>query len=395
MKKVLVLLAMVLGATNMYAFEVDGLFYNITSEGDMTVEVIRKPNYGYYQGDIVIPETIRYNNKTYKVTAVADRAFFNCLDLTSITIPKTIKTVGKYVFQDCNKLKSVTINCKTVGAWFSKKGSIKTLILGNGVETIGNYAFDECCGITSLSISNTVKSIGEYAFMDCNRLTSVTIPGSVKVVGEGAFSYCLNLEQLNLSKGLVKIEGYAFANCRQLKKVTIPQSVTFIGSNAFKLCLGLREINIPASLPKMNYNGAFDNSKIDYIHVYQNERDLLEYVEESHETGAVTDVADKVDTMPLFVGGKEGLVRWLSDNLIYPKKALEYGIMGTVVVSFVVEVDGTLRDIKVIKHCDPTFDKEALRLAHLMPKWIPATLNGRSVAVRINFPFNFKLVEVE
>ena len=68
MKKVLVLLVMVLGTTNMFAFEVDGLLFNITSETNQTVEVTNKDFNGNYQGEIVIPESIVYNGKTYKVT---------------------------------------------------------------------------------------------------------------------------------------------------------------------------------------------------------------------------------------------------------------------------------------------------------------------------------------
>lgn len=390
MKKVLVLLAMVLGTTNMFAFEVDGINYNITSEGDLTVEVARKE----YVGDIVIPESVIYNNKKYKVTAIGERAFAGMMQLKALTIPQTITTIQQYALSELPNIESVTINCKTVERWFYENYSLKTVVLGNNVKIISDKAFFGCTKLSSLTIPNSVTSIGDMAFQDC-ALTSLIIPGSVRKLGDGAFAGCVKLEKVIISKGVKLIGGYAFKNCRKLGKITIPTSVTNIGLNAFELCLGLREINIPASLPKMNYNGAFDKYNRDYIHVYQNERDLLEYVEESHKTGTVTDVADKVDSMPSFVGGQEGLVRWLSANLIYPEKALEYGIMGTVVVSFVVEVDGTLRDIKVQKHSEPPFDKEALRLVHLMPKWIPATLNGKSVAKRIGLTVPFKLTEVE
>lgn len=292
MNKVLVLLAMVLGTTNMFAFEVDGINYNITSEGDLTVEVARKE----YVGDIVIPESVIYNNKKYKVTAIGERAFAGMMQLKALTIPQTITTIQQYALSELPNIESVTINCKTVERWFYENYSLKTVVLGNNVKIISDKAFFGCTKLSSLTIPNSVTSIGDMAFQDC-ALTSLIIPGSVRKLGDGAFAGCVKLEKVIISKGVKLIGGYAFKNCRKLGKITIPTSVTNIGLNAFELCLGLREINIPASLPKMNYNGAFDKYNRDYIHVYQNERDLLEHVEESHETRTVTDVSDKVDAM--------------------------------------------------------------------------------------------------
>lgn len=321
MKKLALLLAVVLGAINVFGFEIEGIKYNVTSENNRTVEVAVGNR--FLEGDVIIPERIQYNNKSYTVTTIAERAF----------------AVGK---------------------------------------------------ITSISIPSTVTYIDKQAFTDCN-ITSLTIPSSVRRIGEGAFSNCLRLKNVKISRGVQKIDNYAFMNCRNIKKITIPTSVTSIGLNAFGECYSLGEINIPASLPKLNYNGAFESSVRIYIRIYQKESDLLEYVEESHTTKTVTDVVDKVDTMPSFVGGMDALARWLSTNRIYPEIAVENGIMGTPSVAFVVEVDGTLRDIKIYKGVDPVLDKEAVRLIHLMPKWIPATLNGKPVAKRIALSVPFEL----
>ena len=388
MKKIVLLLAMVLEVTNIFGFEVDGLMYNVTSESNATVEVTQKDYRGNYRGDIVISEKVKYNGKTYKVTRIGDNAFYNCMFLTSIVIPKTIESVGKYAFYNCYRIASVTIYCKTVGRWFGHSNSLKSVVLGNGVETIENDAFMRS-GITSLSLSNTITSIGDYAFAQC-ALTSLSIPKSVKSIGKGAFSVCTNLKNLTISNGVVRIEAYAFAECRELRRVTIPPSVTFIGFCAFNNA-DLIDINVPASIKELDRRGAFDTRVQDRIFLYKVTNETVFEENQEQSTGTVTELADKVDVLPTYVGGQEALVRWLQANLRYPGICLEHGVMGTVVVSFVVEVDGTLRDIGIQERVDPTLDKEALRLVRIMPKWNPAKLNGKSVAKKIALKIPFKI----
>lgn len=105
------------------------------------------------------------------------------------------------------------------------------------------------------------------------------------------------------------------------------------------------------------------------------------------------EVVDNVDVNASFVGGNEELVRWLNANLKYPQIALDNGIMGMVGVSFVVGADGSIGEVKIANAVDPVLDKEALRLVKSMPKWNPATLNGKPVAHRLKITVPFKLVE--
>lgn len=286
MKKVLVLLAMVLGATNMFAFEVDGINYNITSEGDLTVEVARKE----YSGDIVIPESVTYNNKKYRVTSIGERAFAGFPFLKSLTIPKSIISVHKYAIYDLPRLESVTLYCKTVGRWFSEISSIKTVVLGDGVENVGNNAFLRC-GITSLSIANTVKIIGEYAFSQTS-ISSLVIPSSVKTIEEGAFSGCQSLKKVEISNGVRTIANYAFSNCRELRSVTIPPSVSSIGSGAFKECYDLRNVKMPESISKDKYSHSFEDETLLYITLYR--PDNVESVEADINDAARGNVDDPI-----------------------------------------------------------------------------------------------------
>ena len=290
MKKVLVLLAMVLGASSMYGFEVDGILYNITSETNQTVEVTHKDFNGNYQGEIIIPESIRYNGKTYTVTAIGDNAFYNCYYMTSITIPKTIVSVGKYAFVDCIRIASVTLYCKTVGRWFSEISSIKNVVLGNGVESIEENAFLRC-GITSLSIANTVNSIGKYAFSQCS-ISALVIPSGVKTIGVYAFAGCNSLKNVEISNGVRTIANYAFFGCRKLRSVTIPPSVSSIGLGAFKECYDLRNVKMPESISKDKYSHSFEDETLLYITLYR--PDNVESVEADINDAARGNVDDPI-----------------------------------------------------------------------------------------------------
>ena len=149
-----VLMIMAASMASAHDFEVDGIYYQITSSTTpYTVAVSYKgPSWESYSdeytGSVTIPETVSYNGKVYSVTSIGDEAFRYCRGLISVTIP-------------------------------------------NSVTSIGYYAFDSCSGLTSVTIPNSVTSIGGGAFSDCSGLTSVTIPNSVKIIGYRAFYDCI------------------------------------------------------------------------------------------------------------------------------------------------------------------------------------------------------------
>ncbi|MBO1363386.1 energy transducer TonB [Prevotella sp. A2931] len=104
-----------------------------------------------------------------------------------------------------------------------------------------------------------------------------------------------------------------------------------------------------------------------------------------------TKVFDVVEQMPTFPGGNAALMSYLSQNTKYPVVAQENGVQGRVVVSFVVERDGSITDVRVVRSVDPSLDKEATRVVKSMPNWIPGKQNGSTVRVKYNVPVSFKL----
>ncbi len=104
-----------------------------------------------------------------------------------------------------------------------------------------------------------------------------------------------------------------------------------------------------------------------------------------------TKVFDVVEQMPSFPGGPSALMQYLSSNIKYPVVAEENGVQGRVVCTFVVERDGSITDVRVIRSVDPSLDKEAVRVVKGMPRWIPGKQNGSAVRVKYTVPVTFRL----
>jgi len=104
-----------------------------------------------------------------------------------------------------------------------------------------------------------------------------------------------------------------------------------------------------------------------------------------------TKIFEVVEQMPQFPGGDAALMKFLSENVKYPVVAQENGVQGRVVISFVVERDGSITDVKVARSVDPSLDREAARVVKSMPNWIPGKQNGSAVRVKYNVPVSFRL----
>lgn len=181
------------------------------------------------------------------VTSIGVGAFNGCKGLESITLPfigenlnGTANTHFGYVFG----ASSYSDNSKYVPS------SLKTVIIssGSGVTSIGERAFYNCTGLTSVTIPDSITSIGEYAFNDCSGLTSVTIGNSVTSIGGGVFSYCSGLTSITIPDSVTSIGNYAFEYCKELASVIIGDNVTNIGDYAFKECKNLASVTIGNSV---------------------------------------------------------------------------------------------------------------------------------------------------
>ena len=240
-----------------YDFEFGGIYYNVTSIENLTVEVttycatnLNEYDEHKYSGDIVIPETVTYKNRKLSVTSIGQSAFRYCSGLTSIDIPDGVTTIGDYAFYECSGLTSVDIpNSVTTIGWYSSFNmctGLTSVKIGDSVTEIGQDAFYGCSGLTSIDIPDGVTTIGGYAFRYCSGLTSVDIPNSVTSIGSYAFEGCSGLTSVDIGDGVTSIGKYAFSGCSGLTSVDIPNSVTSIGNGAFDGCDTIEEFIFPA-----------------------------------------------------------------------------------------------------------------------------------------------------
>ena len=213
-----------------YNYQGNTLYYNITS--DNTVEVT------YYSS------TTTDNNYVSGDVVIPS-------SVTNNGTTYSVTSIGDAAFSDCSGLTSVTIpnSVTSIGERaFGSCSSLTSVTIPNSVTSIGDYAFYLCRGLTSVTIPNSVTSIADYAFWGCSGLTSVTIPNSVTSICEWAFSYCISLTSVTIPNSVTSIGEWAFSYCISLTFVTIPNSVTSIGGGVFEGCSGLTSITIPNSV---------------------------------------------------------------------------------------------------------------------------------------------------
>lgn len=118
---------------------------------------------------------------------------------------------------------------------------------------------------------------------------------------------------------------------------------------------------------------------------------LFSFMTSTAQTKKNNMVYDVVEVMPQYPGGQIAMLKYIMENIKYPKQIMEEGIQGRVTVRFIVEKDGSISDVKPILSVHPLLDKEAVRVVKSMPKWTPGKHNGKPVRVRFNLPVMFKL----
>ena len=279
-------------------------FEYVLIENELTgnyVKINKYVNYG--STSAVIPSTI--DNKP--VTVIGEFAFENCTKLKSVTIPDTVEdirnsafrgsdgtasfkgcenletvnfsnnskltSISEYAFYGCEKLTKINIpNSEdniSIGSYaFQKCSGLEKITLGNSVNALGISAFEDCTALKEITLSENLGSIEDGTFRNCAALEKITVPKNVSAIGSEAFKDCTKLSSVILTDaGLTAIGSNAFENCRSLKEITVPKSVKTIGGDAFKGCEGI---------VIKGYNGSAANGYALVNPVYYTELDLDE-----------------------------------------------------------------------------------------------------------------------
>lgn len=238
-----------------------GLFYNL--KGDGTLEVVGL-DAETTTADILSDVTI--GGVEYRVTSIGERAFEGRSDLTYLSIPWSVTSIGEYAFIDCGS--NITVNIADPESWcamelgneHSSPLSSARKVLVHDIET------------TSIIIPEGVTSIGNFTFYQCRCITSLIIPSSVKSIGSSAFEDCTGLTSLTISEGLETIGGSAFEGCTGLKILRIPSTVNTISINAFANCTGITDVYCYAENVPVTDENAFDGTPTEnsILHVPSN-----------------------------------------------------------------------------------------------------------------------------
>ncbi len=211
-------------------FEVDGIYYDVLSEGTSTgvVGVTHKTSTvndsNSYSGELVIPDNVSYNGKTYSVTQILERAFQGSTDLTKVTLGKNIVKIYQYAFLHTWALNSVAV------------GSNTNFTNLNGVlYTADKKALLFCPrNATSLTIAPETEVIDDFSLEQCTRLSSVVMNGKVTRIGVSAFYGCTSLLSLDLKNSVVEVDRAAFKNSLHLATVTGTGNIKTVGISAFE-----------------------------------------------------------------------------------------------------------------------------------------------------------------
>ncbi len=251
----------------------EGNFYYTVANGEATITAV---DYSI-SDDIIIPSTLG----GYPVTAIGEKAFSACENVTSVIIPSGVTSIGYEAFEECVSLTSVSI--------------------ANSVTSIDSYAFYYCISLTDITIPNSVTSIGEKAFLSCSSLTSIYIPESVINLSSSAFNACKSLTGIivdsnnknycdvdgvlfnkdktiilsyiasrtdntySIPEGVTSIGDNAFSWCENLTSITIPDTVTNIGKNAFSSCSSITNIVIPNKVSNIDCGAFLSCSKLESV----------------------------------------------------------------------------------------------------------------------------------
>lgn len=228
------------------SFTENGIYYKLKSDGTLEVTGLDKST---TVADI--PSSITINGTKYRVTSIGARAFEGRSDITYLSLQYSIKSIGEYAFRDCGS--NMTVNIANLEAWckmelgnehsspLSSAGKVllydvetTSINIPETITSIGKYTFYQCKSLTSLYISGSVTSIGSSAFEDCTGLTSVTLSEGLTSIGGSSFEGCKGLTSITIPSTVGSIALNAFKDCSSLNNITSEIQQPFaINENVF------------------------------------------------------------------------------------------------------------------------------------------------------------------
>ena len=206
------------------------------------------------------------------VSSIASEAFRWRSTLATVNIPDSIKSIGNRVFTDCPSMKTINVYISDMNNWLNLSGKnyfnytihlmnvngeeIKNIIIPEGVQSIGDYAFRNCSSINNVSLPSSLESIANYAFNNCTNLEEIVFPESLKTIGDYSFEKCKSIKSVLIPNEVTAIGEYAFKDCTRMNNLVFGTSLRTIGKYAFYYCTSLERIDVPINVTHIG-TGAF------------------------------------------------------------------------------------------------------------------------------------------
>lgn len=215
-------------------------------------------NYAFYKKQALVSVTLPNSLKL-----IGRSAFYQCSALAAVAVPSSVKEISDYAFYGCSSLLSLSLpeGVVSIGrSSFYQCSGLGYVTLPDTLESIGEFAFFNCTDLLSVSFGSGLTDIGSKAFYGCSSLTDLSLPSALVAVGQRAFQNCISLKNVDLG-GTQQIGDYAFRDCTALTFISLPDSVETVGSYAFYGCSSLAAVELGSGVKEIG-NYAFYNCNL-------------------------------------------------------------------------------------------------------------------------------------
>ena len=360
------------GKTIYYVWIYDNTKLAVSYQGDYGTHYSNE-----YSGNVVIPESVTYNGATYPVTSIGSSAFYDCPGLTSVTIPNSVTSIGSGAFDGTawynNQPDGLVYAGKVAYKYKGTMPANTSISLQEGTLGIAGSAFNNCSGLTSMTIPSSVTNIDIFAFENCPNLTNIiidsdntiydsrnncnaiietisntlivgckntTIPNSVTSIGDYAFYSCSGLTSLTIPNSVTSIGNSALWCCSGLTSVTIPNSVTSIGISAFWGCSALTSVTIPNSVRTINRETFYNCSNLTTVKIGNSVTSIGPFAFYNCSSLTSLNIPDSVTSIGDQAFSGTALFDNISDGVFYIGKWV-FGYKGTLPTNLSLE-EGTI-----------------------------------------------------
>ena len=309
--------------TAWYKNQPDGLVYACNIAYNYKGKMKENTDIIFKEGTTGIAEKAFYECSEIKsvtfpdsITKIPYSSFYKCENLTSVTIPDSVTDIGAYAFFSCSSLEKVIIPDSVTDIGSSAFGDCFMLVditFPDSIPSLGQHVFDctlwynnqplgivyannTVCGYkyettdyTDIEIKEGTKSIADGAFADCTYIKSVNIPDSVINTGYSIFEGCTSLENIVFSDSMTSVNGSSFWNCSSLKSVTFPQNIKCIGSSAFHQNNELESVTFLSEELEIKYDAFGDVPNLRDVFYVGSEEDWKQKVKIALDNEKLTD----------------------------------------------------------------------------------------------------------